>query len=71
MTPGRHPDHHPDDIHCIVMCRGRERYMVSFRAATRSRAIQYVASWAQNKSLAFTWKDATTMRNKIMEACPV
>lgn len=45
--------------------------MVYFRAATRSQAIQFIASWAQCKSLSFTWKDATMMRNKILEACPV
>lgn len=56
-----------EDIDCVALAKGRERYILLFTAANRSAALRTIGRWASNPELNFTWYDAARLTQKIRE----
>jgi hypothetical protein len=54
-------------LHCVCLCKGRERYVVLFDEPGRREALRTLGRWASNHELSFTWYDAARLSKEIRE----
>jgi len=56
-----------EDLHFVVMVKGTERYVFSYRNGDRAELSRVFGRFASNPELSFTWYDAAVLSQRVRE----